>query len=54
MRDIEEVCDRILFLHEGRILAEGTAADIKNRFQGTDLDEVFIKIARSDRSALEG
>ena len=23
MRDIEEVCDRILFLHEGRILAEG-------------------------------
>ena len=48
MRDIEEVCDRILFLHEGSVLAEGTAKEIKERFQGTDLDEVFIKIARSD------
>jgi ABC-2 type transport system ATP-binding protein len=47
MRDIEEVCDRILFLHQGRILAAGTAAEITSRFAGRDLDEVFIKIARS-------
>ena len=52
MRDIEEVCDRILFLHEGAILAEGTAAEITARFAGRDLDEVFIKIARSDASTL--
>lgn len=48
MRDIEEVCDRVLFLHEGTVLAEGTAAEIKERFEGSDLDEVFIKIARAD------
>ena len=52
MRDIEEVCDRILFLHEGSVLAEGTASEIKERFQGTDLDEVFIKIARADGAGL--
>jgi ABC-2 type transport system ATP-binding protein len=46
MRDIEEVCDRLMFLHEGSILAEGTADQITKRFQGKDLDEVFIKIAR--------
>ncbi|NNC88980.1 MAG: ABC transporter ATP-binding protein, partial [Akkermansiaceae bacterium] len=33
MRDIEEVCDRIIFLHEGLVLAEGTAAEIKARFR---------------------
>ena len=48
MRDIEEVCDRVLFLHQGTILAEGTAADITRRFQGRDLDDVFIKIARNE------
>ena len=26
MKDIEEVCDRILFLHSGKILASGTFA----------------------------
>ncbi|MEM9080030.1 MAG: ABC transporter ATP-binding protein [Verrucomicrobiota bacterium] len=49
MRDIEEVCDRILFLHQGQILAQGTAAEIKTHFQGSDLDEVFIKVARQQQ-----
>lgn len=48
MRDIHEVCDRVLFLHEGKILASGTADEITARFSGKDLDEVFIKIARSE------
>lgn len=54
MRDIEEVCDRVLFLHEGVILAEGTAEEITQRFQGRDLDDVFIKIARAEIEALGG
>jgi len=47
MRDIEEVCDRVLFLHQGRILAAGTPADVIARFEERDLENVFIKIARS-------
>lgn len=52
MRDIEEVCDRILFLHQGRILASGTAGEIKSRFEGKDLDDVFIKVARNEVKTL--
>ena len=52
MRDIEEVCDRILFLHAGKILASGTSAEIKERFEGKDLDDVFIKVARNEIEAL--
>ena len=52
MKDIEVVCDRIVFLHEGTILAEGTADQIKERFSGRDLDEVFIKVARNEVEAL--
>ncbi|MGC4016015.1 MAG: ABC transporter ATP-binding protein [Luteolibacter sp.] len=47
MRDIEEVCDRILFLHQGKILASGTAEELTRHFQEDDLEDVFIKIARS-------
>jgi ABC-type hemin transport system ATPase subunit len=44
--------DRILFLHAGKILASGTSDEIKERFSGKDLDEVFVKIARNKIEAL--
>jgi len=47
MRDIEEVCDRVIFLHKGKIVAEGTAAEIVKKFSEDSLEGVFIKIARS-------
>jgi ABC-2 type transport system ATP-binding protein len=47
MRDIEEVCDRVLFMHEGKILAQGTTAELTEHFKEDDLENVFIKIARS-------
>ncbi|MFZ4764758.1 MAG: ABC transporter ATP-binding protein [Roseimicrobium sp.] len=47
MRDIEEVCDRVIFLHKGKVVTEGTPADIVSRSQKATLEDVFIKIARS-------
>lgn len=47
MRDIEEVCDRVIFLHKGRIVAEGTPQEIVHKFEEQSLENVFIKIARS-------
>ncbi len=46
MRDIEEVCDRVIFLHRGRIMTEGTLEEITARFNDDSLENVFIKIAR--------
>ena len=47
MQEVETFCDRILFLHQGRKLAEGAPADVLERFQGHSLDELFIRIATS-------
>ena len=47
MRDIEEVCDRVIFLHKGKIVTEGTPTEIVARMQQNTLEDVFIKIARS-------
>ncbi|WP_395716434.1 ABC transporter ATP-binding protein [Prosthecobacter sp.] len=46
MRDIEEVCNRVIFLHKGKIVCEGTPSDIVARSSGSTLEDVFIKIAR--------
>jgi ABC-2 type transport system ATP-binding protein len=49
MREMEEMSDRIIFLQRGRIVAEGTAQEIVERFGQADLEEVFLKIARDSQ-----
>jgi len=49
MREMEEMSDRIIFLQRGKIVAEGTAQEIVERFGQADLEEVFLKIARESR-----
>ncbi len=47
MRDVEEVCDRIVFMHKGRVLFTGTAPEVLQHFEEDTLEKVFIRVARS-------
>jgi len=46
MREMEEMSDRIIFLQRGKIVAQGTAKEITQRFGQRDLEDVFLKLAR--------
>jgi ABC-2 type transport system ATP-binding protein len=46
MREMEEMSDRIIFLQRGKIVAQGTAQEITERFGQRDLEDVFLKLAR--------
>lgn len=48
MRDIEEVCDRLIFLHGGKVLAEGTPGEVHERFNRSSLEDLFIGVARGE------
>lgn len=52
MRDIEEVCDRLVFLHGGKVIAEGTPAAVQERFQRASLEDFFIGVARGEIEAI--
>ena len=52
MRDIEEVCDRLVFLHGGKVLAEGTPAEVQARFKRASLEDFFIGVARGEIEAI--
>lgn len=47
MRDVEEICNRVLFLDRGRLIAQGTPREIVARFDQPSLEDVFIRVARS-------
>lgn len=48
MRDIEEVCDRLVFLHNGKVLAEGTPGEVHANFNRSSLEDLFIGVARGE------
>lgn len=50
MREMEEMSNRIIFLQRGKIVAEGTAPEIIQRYEQRDLEEVFLKLAREQAS----
>ncbi len=49
MKEMEEMSDRILFLHRGKIIARGKPDQVIKNFQGRDLEEVFLKVTRESR-----
>jgi ABC-2 type transport system ATP-binding protein len=46
MLEVEEVCDRVLFLSHGKILLEGDPKGLPHEHGAATLEELFIRIAR--------
>jgi len=44
MREIERICDRVLFLSRGKIIAQGTMKELQDRYQKADLEDIFISL----------
>jgi len=45
MVEVERMCDRVVFIASGRIVADGTPADVASAFGGADLESVFLRLA---------
>jgi ABC-2 type transport system ATP-binding protein len=46
MYEVEEVCDRVLFLSHGRILLEGDPRRLPSEHGRPTLEDLFITVAR--------
>jgi len=44
MSEVEKLCDRIGIIHTGRILAEGSLAELRERYREQDLEEIFVRV----------
>jgi ABC-2 type transport system ATP-binding protein len=50
MREVQEVCDRVLFMSRGKILLEGNPVTLPAEHGKDSLDELFIAVAREPLS----
>lgn len=44
MSEAEKLCDRIGIIHDGKLLAEGSLAELRARFATQDLEDLFVKV----------
>lgn len=44
MLEIEDLCSRVGILYKGRLIAEGTVGELKEKTNSRNLEEVFIKV----------
>jgi len=47
MSEVEKLCDQVAIIHDGRIRAEGTVAQLRERAGLTDLEDIFVKIVEA-------
>jgi ABC-2 type transport system ATP-binding protein len=49
MAEVERLCDQVLMMKQGRIVDTGSPADLLQRYDRDDLEQVFLDIARDRR-----
>jgi ABC-2 type transport system ATP-binding protein len=49
MAEVARLCDRVVFISGGSIVADGTPAEVAERFGRTDLEGVFLHLADEHR-----
>lgn len=52
MVDVAELCDRIIFMHKGNIVAQGSSDEVMAKYGTDSLEEVFIQIARTKEKVI--
>lgn len=51
MEEVERLCDRAILLKDGIAYAYGTIAEIKDKFDGASLNDIFIKVYGNENDA---
>jgi len=52
MNEVEEVCDRVLFLSRGKVLLEGDPQTLPQEHGSATLEDLFIRVAREPLKAV--
>src|SRR5690348_6638322 len=53
MSEVEKLCDVIGIIHDGKLLTEGTLAQLRGKYAEQDLEEIFVKVVGPLQSNVE-
>lgn len=44
MAEVEKLCDRVVIIHKGKLIEQGTIEELKQKYNNNDLEEVFVSL----------
>lgn len=44
MQEIEKLCDRVVIIHKGKLIEQGTIEELKIKYSNNDMEDIFIKL----------
>jgi sodium transport system ATP-binding protein len=44
MQEVEKLCDRIIIIHKGKLLEQGTINELKEKYNNEDMEEIFMSL----------
>lgn len=44
MAEVEKLCDRIVIIHKGRLIEEGTIENLKEKYNNNDMESIFMSL----------
>ncbi|MGG7176267.1 ATP-binding cassette domain-containing protein [Clostridium paraputrificum] len=44
MTEVEKLCDRVVIIHKGKLIEEGTIQELKKKYNNDDLEDVFVSL----------
>jgi sodium transport system ATP-binding protein len=53
MSEVEKLCDTIGIIQGGKLLAEGTLAELRGKYEQQDLEEIFVKVVGPHHKPIE-
>ena len=54
MAEVERLCDRVVFLSHGRVVADGSPTEVTSHFGRAGLEDVFLHLASGHRAPKAG
>lgn len=52
--EVQATCDRVVIIHEGKLVADGTPEELQSSFQGQELVHLLLKAPENDVAATIG
>lgn len=44
----EKLCEQIIMIHAGKIIYQGTLEQLRDRYPGLSLEEIFLEVNRDE------
>lgn len=44
MQEVEKLCDRVIIIHKGKLIEQGTIDQLKAKYKNDDMEDIFVKL----------